>query len=162
MRNALLDGYWLYTVLLCTTHSVGQGDLKSLHCELHPISDKWFPLGVQLQVPIETLRSIRRENLPMTERLLEMLTVWLKCTNPPPTWNILTEALESPPVGERLLAQQLRDKYCPQTEGGVTHGYPTQHRSPAVALPASITPPQVSEQMVPTQQPGVVHTQDSK
>ena len=144
-------------------HIVGQGDLKSLHCELHPVSDKWFSLGVQLQVPIETLRSIRRENLSMTEKLLEMLTVWLKCTNPPPTWNMLTEAVDSPPVGERLLAQQLRDKYCPQTEGGVTHGYPTQRPSHCVALPASnITPPQVSEQMVPTQQPRVVHLHDSK
>ena len=119
MRNIC---YWLctgipYVVLLCSKHSVGQGDLKSLHCELHPVCDKWFSLGVQLQVPIESLRSIQRENLPMTERLLEMLTVWLKFTNPPPTWNILTEALESPPVGERLLAQHVRNKYCPQ----VTH-----------------------------------------
>ena len=164
----MLDGYWLctgipYVVLLCSKHSVGQGDLKSLHCELHPVCDKWFSLGVQLQVPIETLKSIRRENLPMTERLLEMLTVWLKCTNPPPTWNILTEALESPPVGERLLAQQLRDKYCPQTEGGVTHGYPSQQPSPSIALPtANIPPPPVSEQMIPIQQPGVVHTQEGK
>ena len=99
----------------------------------------------------------------MTERLLEMLTVWLRCTNPPPTWNMLTEALESPPVGERLLAQQLRDKYCPQTEGEVAHGYPTQQPSVPVALPTSnITPPQVSEQMVPTQQPRILHLQDSK
>ena len=105
--------------------SIGQEDLRVLHCELHPVSDKWFSLGVQLQVPIETLRCIRRENLPMTERLLEMLTVWLKCTTPPPTWNILAEALESPPVGERLLAQQLRDKYCPRTEGGTPDGSPT-------------------------------------
>ena len=152
-----------YIVLPCTTHSVGQGDLKSLHCELHPVCDKWFSLGVQLQVPIETLKSIQRENLPMTEQFLEMLTVWLKCTSPPPTWNILTEALESPPVWEKLLAQQLRDKYCPQTEGGVTQGYPTQQPSPSVALPASnIPPPPVSEQMVPIQQPGVVHTQEGK
>ena len=165
MRNIR---YWLctgipYVVLLCSKHSVGQGDLKSLHCVLHPVSDKWFSLGVQLQVPIDTLRCIRRENLPMTERLLEMLTVWLKCTNPPPTWNILTDALESPPVGERLLAQQLRDKYSPQTEGGVTHGYPNQQPSPSIALPtANIPPPPVSEQMVPIQQPGVVHIQEGK
>ena len=98
----------------------------------------------------------------MTEQFLEMLTVWLK-SNPPPTWNILTEALESPPVGEKFLAQQVRDKYCPQTEGRVTHGYLSQQPSPSVALPASnITPPRVSEQMVPTQQPGVVHLHDSK
>ena len=168
MRNTLLDGYWLctdnvYFVLLCSTSSVGQEDLKLLHCELHPVSDKWFSLGVQLQVPIETLRCIRRENLPMTERLLEMLTVWLKYANPPPTWTILTEALESPPVGERLLAQQLRDKYCPQTERRVAHDYPIQHPSFPIALPTpNITSPQVSEQMVPIQQPGVVHLQESK
>ena len=99
----------------------------------------------------------------MTERLLEMLTVWLKCTNPPPTWTILTEALESPPVGEGLLAQQLRDKYCTPTEGGVTHGNPTQRQSSPIALPASnITSPQVSELTVPIQQPGVVHLQEGK
>ena len=149
-------------IQLCSKYSVGQGDLKSLHCQLHSVSDKWFSLGVQLQVPIETLRSIRRENLSMTERLLEMLTVWLKCTNPPPTWYILTEALKSPPVGERLLAQQLRDKYCPQS-GGVTHDYPTQRPSSPIALPTSnITSPQVPEQMVPIQPSRVVHLQESK
>ena len=150
-------------VLLCSKHFVGQRDLKSLHCELHPVCDKWFSLGVQLQVPIETLKSIEAEHNQMSRRLLEMLTVWVKCTNPPPTWSILTEALESPPVGERLLAQQLRDKYCPQTEGGVTHGYPTQQLSLPVALPTSnIPPPPVSEQIVTIQQPGVVHLHDSK
>ena len=108
----------------------------------------------------------------MTERLLEMLTIWLKSTNPPPTWTILTEALASPPVGEGLLAQQLRDKYCAETEEGVTHGYSTQGPSPPVALPTSITstfdklpetaltPPPVSEQILPTRQPGVVHIQE--
>ena len=155
----MVIGFALYFILLCSKYSVGQGDLKSLHCELHPVSDKWFSLGVQLQVPIETLKFIRRENLPMTERLLEMLTVWLKCTNPPPTWNILTEALESPPVGERLLAQQLRDKYCPQAERRVAHDSPTQRPSSTIALPSNITPPQ---QMVPIQPSRVVHLQESK
>ena len=50
-----------------STHYTGQGELKSLHCELHPVSDTWFSLGVQLQVPIKTLRCIRREKLPMSE-----------------------------------------------------------------------------------------------
>ena len=168
MRNALLNGYWfctenLYFILLCSKYSVGQGDLKSLHCELHPVSDKWFSLGVQLQVPVETLKCIEAEHYQMSRRLLEMLTVWLKCTNPPPTWTILTEALESAPVGERLLAQQLRDKYCPPTERRVACEYPTQQPSSPIAHPASnITSGQVSEQMVPIQQPGLVHSQESK
>ena len=134
---------------------VDQGDLKSLHCELHPVCDKWFSLGVHLQVPTETLKCIEAEHNQMSRCLLEMLTVWLKCTNPPPTWNILTEALGSPPVGEKLLAQQ--------TKGEMTHGYPTQQPSLSIAVQTSnISPPRVSEQMVPTQQPGVVHIQDSK
>ena len=128
--------------MLCTSilvlyhhmHPVDQGDLKSLHSELHPVADKWYFLGVQLQVPIETLKCIRKENLSVSECLLEMLIVWLKCTNPPSTWNILIEALESPPVGETLLAQQLRDKYCPRKEA-VTYGYATQRPS----LPATLT-----------------------
>ena len=53
-----------------------------------------------------------------------MLTVWLKCTTTPPTWDILTKALESPPVEGRLLAQQLREKYCQRTEERVTYSYP--------------------------------------
>ena len=69
----------------------------------------------------------------MNKCLLEMLTVWLQSTDPPPTWSVLTEALESPLVGERLLAQQLRDKYCPRNEGGVTPSYPTQGPSPSTA-----------------------------
>ena len=96
--------------------SVGLDDLRLLHCELHLVSDKWFSLGVQLQVSIETLKSIQSNNCTAEECLLEMLTVWLKQINPPCTWDVLIEALDSPPVGERLLAQQLRDKYCPRTE----------------------------------------------
>ena len=48
----------------------------------------------------------------MKERLLEMLTEWLKCTDSPHTWIVLAEALESPSVGEKHLAKELRDKYC--------------------------------------------------
>ena len=62
---------------------VGQGDLKFLHSDLHPVADKWYSLGVQLQVPIETLKCIRRENLPMTECLLEMLTVLVEVYHTP-------------------------------------------------------------------------------
>ena len=164
----MIIGFALYFVLLCATHFVGQGDLKSLHCELHPVSDKWFSLGVQLKVPIEALKCIEAEHYQMSRRLLEMLTVWLKCTNPPPTWYILTEALKSPPVGERLLAQRLRDKYCPRN-GGVTYGCGL---SPPVALPTSnistsdsqpetaLTPP--TELMVPTRKPSVAHIQECK
>jgi len=97
--------------------SVGQEDLKTLHCELHPISDKWYSLGIQLQVPVGILRCIRRDYLTVSERLLEMLTSWLKCTNPQPSLEALAEALESAPVAEKSLAKQLREKELPRKRG---------------------------------------------
>jgi len=150
-KESTLNFDWLMIATHCSCihtlyhhmpqHLVGRGDLKSLHSELHPVADKWYSLGVQLQVPIEILKCIRRENVPMTECLLEMLNVWLKCTNPPPTWNILTEALESPPVGERLLAQQLRENYCPTTppDAPLTPQPPTPQ--PPTPQPPTATPP---------------------
>lgn len=81
----------------------------------------------------------------MSERLLEMLTVWLRCTNPLPTWNILIEALESPPVGERLLAQQLRDKYCP---GHLLPGAQTLPTSQVLSFPGNQALPTLQEQSI--------------
>ena len=118
------------------TFPVDESDLKTLRCELHPVSDKWYTLGVQLQVPDESLRCIEVENCEVTICLLEMLVTWLKSTNPPPTWNILTEALKSPPVGKKCLAQELRDKYC-SCSGEETHSNPTQEPLLPGALPIS-------------------------
>ena len=90
---------------------------------------------MQLDIAIENLKCIEMEHNQMSRCLLEMLTVWLQRTNPPPTWNVLAEALGSSPVGEETLAQQLRDKYCPRTEEGVSQSYPTHNPSPSGALP---------------------------
>ena len=142
-----------------STHLVG---LKSLHSELHPVADKWYSLGVQLQVPIESLKCIETEHHQMNRCLLEMLTVWLKCTTPPPTWNILTEALESPPVGERLLAQKLRDKYCQRIEERVTHDYPGEglssvgHFTPQGSYPKCASPYSMPPQPDPSNLPPLV------
>ena len=103
MTIAASVGYLQYPQLRKHFVVIGQEHLKYLHSELHCISDKWYSLGVQLEVPIGILRCIRRENPTMSECLLEMLTTWLNCTNPSPTLEALAEALESPPVGERTL-----------------------------------------------------------
>ena len=126
-------------VLFCVTLAltVGIEHLSVLHRELHQVSHKWYSLGVQLQVPIGTLECIEMENRQMSNCLLKLLTVWLQCTNPSPTWNALIEALESSPVEERCLAQHLRDKYCLRREGEVTHNYHTQGPSLSGALPTS-------------------------
>ena len=117
------------------TLPVGLKDLPFLHRELCPVSHKWYSLGVQLEISVGTLKRIELENRQITKCLLEMLTVWLQRTNPSPTWSVLIEALESSPVDERFLAQQLRDKYCPKREGGVTYDYSTQGPPSSGALP---------------------------
>ena len=125
-------------VLFCgaITLPVGQEDLPFLQRELHLVSHKWFSLGVQLQIPFATLKRIESDNHHQTTNcLLEMLTVWLQRINPSPTWSALIEALESSPVDERLVAQQLRDKYCTKRVGGVTHDYHTQGPPSSGALP---------------------------
>ena len=108
-----------------TPCSVGLEDVKILHSELHPVSDKWYSLGIQLQVPVGILKCIRRDYPTVSECLLEMLISWLKRTNPPPTWEALAEALKSPPMAEGHLAQYLRGKYCLGREETVAHVYPT-------------------------------------
>lgn len=119
------DGNMLYIYIPCIVFGPPV-DMKTLQSELHSVQHKWYRFGVQLQVSINTLKCIKRENSTMDECLLKMLIIWLKDTDSPPTLNILTEALESPPVGERTLAQQLRDKYCSGTELDVIHDDPTQ------------------------------------
>ena len=107
---------------LSSVPTLDQGDVHILRFELYSVRSKWYNLGMQLQIPTESLNCIRMEKLSMPERLLKMLTVWLECTNPP-TWNILTEALRSPSVGEGHLAQQLRDKYCQRGRGEGNHAW---------------------------------------
>jgi len=92
---------------------------------------------VQLQVPIGILKSIESDYPKVSDRLLEMLTTWLERTNPPHIWEALAEALESSPVGERTLAQQLRDKYCQGGEEVIQHVHPTPGPSLPGAPPTS-------------------------
>ena len=108
---------------LSSVPTLDQGDVGILQYELYSVRSKWYNLGMQLRIPTESLDCIQMENLSMPECLLKMLTVWLKCTNPPPTWDILTEVLESPSVGEGHLAQQLRDKYCQRGRGEGNHAW---------------------------------------
>ena len=84
--------------------------------ELLDVSDKWFNLGLELQLRVGTLRRLRNEYPDLSEALREMLFHWLKKVDPPPTWEGLACALESRTVGEPRLAEQLRTKYC-KTEG---------------------------------------------
>ena len=112
--------------------------VKSGQGALYEASAKWYDIGIELKFSIGTLDTIRKNFPHAAEYCLRELCIrWLKCTEPRPTWTALTKALESAPVGEGHLAQQLRDKYCPGREDMIPHVYPTPGLSPPGAPPTS-------------------------
>ena len=121
------------------------------------MSAHWYPLGLQLQVRISTLDSIRVQFQNPRDQLLEMLKTWLT-TSDNPSWKTLTDALRSRSVGASQLASVLETKHCLVEGTEVDSGTSTSDSQPETNIN---TPPE-SEQMVPIQQPGVVHLQESK
>jgi len=106
-------------------------DLSELMQAMYEARAKWYRIGVQLKLSVGTLDAIRSEFSDTTACLTEMCSHWLRRINPKPSWPALTKALESSPVGEGHLAQQLRDKYCRGGEETIPHVNPTPGPSPS-------------------------------
>ena len=83
------------------------------------VSAEWYNLGLQLNVRIGILDSIRAEFNAPKHQLREMLKAWLT-TGDNPSWKTLIDALRSPVVGASHLAAVLKTKYCQieKTVGG--------------------------------------------
>ena len=93
-------------------------DLKILVNELSAVKDKWFDLGVQLNMTPPDLNSIQIQYHNNPSRCLsEMLSQWLSITTPPPTWQTVVDALYCPAISRPLVAQDISKKYCTQSTG---------------------------------------------
>ena len=68
---------------------------------------KWYNLGLELDLDIATLDSIKENNDSIEDRFRAMLTTWLKTVDPNPTLAALAEALRSPTVGCKHLVKQI-------------------------------------------------------
>ena len=112
-------------------------DLSEVRGALYEARAKWYDIGIELKLSIGTLKTIKEDFPQAAECLREICIHWLKRIGPRPSWEALTKALESPPVGEGDLAQQLRNKYCPGREDTSSHVYPTPGPSPPSAPPSS-------------------------
>ena len=91
-------------------------DLVDVHEKLLDVSSNWYDVGLVLRLRPGDLENIERQNQDVRVCLRKMLLRWLKKVDPPPTWEGLACALESPTVGEPRLAEQLRTKYCKTTQ----------------------------------------------
>ena len=69
---------------------------------------EWYNIGVGLRISADTLDTIQKDHHDISNTCYrEMLKVWLRRTEPPPTWTEMTKAVRSPMVGYEHLAEQL-------------------------------------------------------
>ena len=86
--------------------------LKTAFRALHSVSQKWFSIGLELDIPVSELNIIEKDRLGVVEQMRTMLNYWLKnVTDPPPSWQILIDALKAATVSENSLAKEL-EIYC--------------------------------------------------
>ena len=90
--------------------------------ELQQVRDIWFSVGVQLNMPLADLRSIRADfKDKSSDCLLETLSVWLTRTDPsPPSWERVVDALSSPAIDRPTVAERIRRTYCSQSSNAAT------------------------------------------
>ena len=80
--------------------------------KLNKVRAKWYDVGMQLRVSIDTLDAIKEQYLNHpSDCLRETLKMWLK-TCPSPKWINIVDALRSSVVGEVRLAAELETEHC--------------------------------------------------
>ena len=100
-----------YHVACCTGHVPVKPTLQDLLKQLYSTaSDSWEDIGILLGIDSRALDTIKAtENSKSQSCLREMLKVWLKRVNPPPSWSAIADAVEF--MGDEYLANRLRTEY---------------------------------------------------
>ena len=119
-------------------------DLGDVRAAVFNARNKWYDIGLALKVPVTTLDSTDSQFDNHSDKLREMLKVWLK-TAAKPAWKDILDALKSPVVGEPTLASEIEAKHCTTAETGQASG----QRLSKVQLPQQ---PAVDEQLQILQQ----------
>ena len=88
-------------------------DLATVVNELHEVRDKWYHLGVQLNMKPSDLDPIQKQYMNNCDDcLLQMLSLWLTKTTPsPPSWQRVVDALCSPAIGKQSAGERLKQIY---------------------------------------------------
>ena len=74
--------------------------------------DKWYNIGIQLDMAVVDLEVIRRDqNATTDECMTEMLIKWLRNACNPPTWNCIVNALRSPTVNLMHMAETIEHNH---------------------------------------------------
>ena len=111
-------------------------DLGCVLEEVLDMSAEWYDLGLQLNVRVGKLNSIRTEFNTTKHQLREMLNAWLTSSDNP-SWKTLINALKSRSVGASQLAGDLKTKYCPVKRTEVDRGASTSDWPETSVFPPS-------------------------
>ena len=85
--------------------------LKATINALHSVCPKWYNIGVQLEVPSFQLKIIEKKSSDLMDQLRDTLDYWMN-NNPSASWRHLVYALKAPSVGEKRLAEQIKEEHC--------------------------------------------------
>ena len=68
--------------------------LKDVFHKLLPLATNWKNIGALLGISNDKLQAIRCDEQHIHDCLREMISEWLKTTDPQPTWNNLADAVK--------------------------------------------------------------------
>ena len=96
--------------IIVEEHSV-EADVFELVSRLSDVRANWYNLGGLLKLNEGDLRTIEAQYPDINARFREMLSMWLRRSNPSPTWESLLSALRDPMIGQGQLANKLERNY---------------------------------------------------
>ena len=102
------------------THYTGEltpADLDLVVSAMKPACDKWYEIGLALnleQLDLETIKWEDRFN--PVGCLRRMISLWLKRLSPPSTWSSLVKVLRQPQLGLRWLASLIDEEHVLEEE----------------------------------------------
>ena len=77
---------------------------------LSEVSADWEDIGLILELKEGQLSAIKSDHQESNKCFREMLKLWLKQVEPPPTWSAIIKAIHI--LKYESLAEELRKKYC--------------------------------------------------
>ena len=87
-------------------------DLKTVREAIWKARTEWMDIGIELNIIKTDLDAIEVAKGGNPKHCLtEMLTLWLKRVDPPPTWSALVTALKQPTTGFQQLAEEIEELY---------------------------------------------------
>ena len=101
-------------ILACLfiTDNLTIDDLSEVLDEIWDARYKWKLIGLQLHFKMTDLEPIEMTKKGVVDDcFIEMLTLWLRRADPPPTWSALVAALKRRMVGFQDLAKQVESKF---------------------------------------------------